>query len=60
MNPEPYRAMYCPVCKLKDEYYGRLVFASEEGTPMCPNHKAPLPLVNTTSGVRTKDGVIRP
>lgn len=57
---EAYRAMYCPVCKLKDEYYGRLVFASEEQEPMCPNHKTPLPLVNTRSGAGAKKAVIRP
>lgn len=42
----PYKPFYCPVCKAKDEYYGRLVFDTDKDEPTCPNHKTPLPLVN--------------
>lgn len=33
---EPY---YCPVCKARNQYYGRLVFPDETEEPTCPNHK---------------------
>lgn len=29
---------YCVVCKHRGQYYGRLVFPSEEERPLCPNH----------------------
>lgn len=30
---------YCPVCKSKAMYYGRIVFAKETGDQLCPNHE---------------------
>ena len=45
-NAVPY---FCPKCKAEGEYYGRLLFPDEEGTPMCPYHRT-TPLVSSERG----------